>query len=94
MSEAIQDIVNPGIVGAWSLFHQVLSGISGLSNYLLYTIMIFMVFRFILAPVLRIHLGRIQAEIASGSDKAKPREKKRHTRDYWEHKKQKEKYKQ
>lgn len=92
MTKVINDIILPSIAFAWKSFNDIISALPGASIFLLYTIFIFLVFRFILAPVLRIHLGRIQSEIA-GSDKAKPHQKKKHTQDYWQHKKQKEKYK-
>lgn len=70
MAKVINDIINPAILFCWNAFSDVIGSISGASTFILYTIFIYMVFRFILAPVLRINLGRIQNEIA-GSDKTK-----------------------
>lgn len=70
MAQVINDIINPAIFFCWKAFSDVIGAISGASTFILYTIFIYMVFRFMLAPVLRINLGRIQNEIA-GSDKTK-----------------------
>ena len=70
MAKVINDIIDPAILFCWKAFSDIIGSITGASAFILYTIFIFMVFRFILAPVLRINLGRIQSEIA-GSDKTK-----------------------